>query len=166
VLKIQAFSSVRALRLVKGSRCFDGLYCCWQLFTSDTALHLRRLESSVNNRLKFYRRVYLSQRLSTISVVQSVTTISEHPVDSVVYYVTSNTLVRTWRLRRRSVASRLLGFRVRMSPMSWTSVSCECCVLSGRGLCVRLIPSPEESYRLWCAWVWSWSIENEVAPAH
>jgi hypothetical protein len=31
------------------------------------------------------------------------------------------------------------------------SVCCECCVLSGRGLCDELIPRPEESYRLWCA---------------
>jgi hypothetical protein len=30
------------------------------------------------------------------------------------------------------------------------SVSCECCVLWGRGLCVGLITRPEESYRLWC----------------
>jgi hypothetical protein len=30
------------------------------------------------------------------------------------------------------------------------SVSCECCVLSGRGLCDKLVPRPEESYRLWC----------------
>jgi len=29
-------------------------------------------------------------------------------------------------------------------------VSCECCVLSGRGLCDKLITRPEESYRLWC----------------
>jgi len=29
-------------------------------------------------------------------------------------------------------------------------VSCECCVLSGRGLCDELITRPEESYRLWC----------------
>jgi hypothetical protein len=29
-------------------------------------------------------------------------------------------------------------------------VRCECCVLSGRGLCDRLITRPEESYRLWC----------------
>jgi hypothetical protein len=29
-------------------------------------------------------------------------------------------------------------------------VSCECCVLSGRGLCDEPIPRPEESYRLWC----------------
>jgi hypothetical protein len=29
------------------------------------------------------------------------------------------------------------------------SVSCECCVLSGRGLCVGMITRPEESYRVW-----------------
>jgi hypothetical protein len=30
------------------------------------------------------------------------------------------------------------------------SVSFECCMLSGRGLCVGLIPRPEESHRVWC----------------
>jgi hypothetical protein len=30
------------------------------------------------------------------------------------------------------------------------SVSCECCVMSGRGFCEELFPRPEESYRLWC----------------
>jgi len=30
------------------------------------------------------------------------------------------------------------------------SVCCECCMLSGRGLCDELITRPEESYRLWC----------------
>ena len=30
------------------------------------------------------------------------------------------------------------------------SVCCECCVLSGRGLCDELITRPEEFYRLWC----------------
>jgi hypothetical protein len=30
------------------------------------------------------------------------------------------------------------------------SVSCECCVLSGRGLCDGLVTCPEESYRV-CA---------------
>jgi hypothetical protein len=29
------------------------------------------------------------------------------------------------------------------------SVCCECCVLSGRGLCVGLITRPEDSYRMW-----------------
>ena len=28
-------------------------------------------------------------------------------------------------------------------------VCCECCVLSGTGLCDGLITRPEESYRLW-----------------
>jgi hypothetical protein len=28
-------------------------------------------------------------------------------------------------------------------------VCCECCVLSGRGLCDELTTRPEESYRLW-----------------
>jgi hypothetical protein len=32
---------------------------------------------------------------------------------------------------------------------AWRSVCCEFCVLSGRGLFVRLITRPEESYRLW-----------------
>jgi hypothetical protein len=49
---------------------------------------------------------------------------------------------------------------------AWTSVSCDCCVLSGRGPCGGLITRPEDSYRLWCAWVWSWSLDNEEALAH
>jgi len=45
-------------------------------------------------------------------------------------------------LRRGSAAVRLLGLRVRIPPESWLSVCCECCVLSGRCLCVRLITYP------------------------
>ena len=45
-------------------------------------------------------------------------------------------------------------------------VCCECCVLSGRGLCDKLIT--EESYRLW--WVFVYDLEtnlvNEEALAH
>ena len=69
-------------------------------------------------------------------------------------------------LRRGSAASRLLWFRIRIPPAAWVSVPCECCVLSGRGLCVGLITRPEESYRVWCVWVWSWSLSNEEALAH
>jgi len=50
----------------------------------------------------------------------------------------------------RSAAARLLGLRVRIPPVAWMSVCCECCVLSGSGLCVGLIARSEESYRLWC----------------
>jgi hypothetical protein len=42
---------------------------------------------------------------------------------------------------------------------------CECCVLSGRGLCDELITRPEESYRLWCVVVWSRNLMNEEALA-
>ena len=53
-------------------------------------------------------------------------------------------------LRPRSAAARLLRLWVRIPPEAWMSVCCECCVLSGRGLCDELITRPEESYRLWC----------------
>jgi hypothetical protein len=63
-------------------------------------------------------------------------------------------------LRRGCTAARLLGLWVRIPPGAWMSVCCECCVLSGRGLCDELVPRAEESYRLWCVWVWSWSLEK------
>jgi len=53
-------------------------------------------------------------------------------------------------LRRRSAAARLMRSWVRIPPGAWMFVCCECCVLSGRGLCVELITRPEESYWLWC----------------
>jgi len=62
----------------------------------------------------------------------------------------------------------LLRLRVRIPPGAWMYVSCECCVLSGRGLCEGLIPRTEESYRLWCVWVWSgktithWTFSEKV----
>jgi hypothetical protein len=37
-------------------------------------------------------------------------------------------------LKRRFVAARLLGLRVRTPPGPWMSVCCECFVLSGTGL--------------------------------
>jgi hypothetical protein len=43
------------------------------------------------------------------------------------------------------------------------SLSSECCVLSGKGLWVGLLTRPEESYRVWCDWVWSWSLDNKEA---
>jgi hypothetical protein len=51
-------------------------------------------------------------------------------------------------LRHGSAFTRLLGLRVRFLPGPWVSVSCECCVLSGRVLGVGLITRPEESYRV------------------
>jgi len=49
----------------------------------------------------------------------------------------------------RSAAARLLRLWFRIPVGAWMFVCCECCVLSGRGLCDELITRPEESYRLW-----------------
>jgi len=53
-------------------------------------------------------------------------------------------------LRCGSAAALLLGLRVRIPPEALKSVSCVCCVFSGRNLCDRPITRPEESYRPYC----------------
>ena len=74
-------------------------------------------------------------------------------------------------LRRRFTAARLLRSWVRIQPGAWMSVCCECCVLSGRGLCDELITRPEEPYRLWCVVVCDLEtakilVNEEEAKAH
>ena len=64
------------------------------------------------------------------------------------------------------VVARLLRLWVRIPPGAWMSVCCECCVLSGRGLCNELITRPEESYRLWYVAVCDLeNLKNEEAMA-
>ena len=53
------------------------------------------------------------------------------------------------RSRAQSLAARLLRLWVQIPPGVWIFVCCECCVLSGRGLCDGLIIRSEESYRMW-----------------
>jgi len=53
-------------------------------------------------------------------------------------------------LKRRSAAACLMRLWVRNLPGAWMSVCCECCVLSGRGLCDKLLTRPQGYYRLWC----------------
>ena len=50
------------------------------------------------------------------------------------------------RYKARVCGRSLAGISVRIPPATWMSLSCECCVLSGRGLCFGLITRPEESY--------------------
>jgi len=52
------------------------------------------------------------------------------------------------RSKGGSAAARLLALWVLISMGAWMFVSCECFVLSGRGLCDGLITPPEESYRM------------------
>jgi len=53
-------------------------------------------------------------------------------------------------LGRRFEATLLLRSWVRIPSGALMFICCECCVLSGRGLCDELITLPEESYRVWC----------------
>jgi hypothetical protein len=56
-------------------------------------------------------------------------------------------------LRRRSTAARCFGFRVRNPPKERMSVLLRVlCVV--RSLCDGLTTHPEESYRIWCVWMW------------
>ena len=55
---------------------------------------------------------------------------------------------------------------VRTPPVAWIFISCEICMLSGRGRWDGLIVPSEKSYRVWWVWVWSWSLDNEDTLAH
>jgi len=70
----------------------------------------------------------------------------------------------TGGLRRRSATARPLRLWIRILPGAWMSVCCECCVLSGRGLCGRLITGPEESYRLRCVVVYDVETSRKSRP--
>ena len=67
-------------------------------------------------------------------------------------------------LRRRCAPARLLRSWVRIPPGAWMFVCCECCVLSGIGLCDELITRPEESYRLCCVVVCDLETSRMGAP--
>jgi hypothetical protein len=65
------------------------------------------------------------------------------------YFHITGFLLINWSTKGfKSTAARLLGLWVRILPGAWIFVSCECCVLSGRGLCNGLITHAEESYRV------------------
>jgi hypothetical protein len=55
-------------------------------------------------------------------------------------------------LKAQNGSKEQTGQEKKISPGAWMSVCCECCVLSGRGLCDELVPRPEESYRVWCVY--------------
>jgi hypothetical protein len=75
---------------------------------------------------------------------------TNRPICKYMYLCTHCRSQRPHGLRRGSVTALLLGLWLRIPPGTGMSVSCECCVLSGRGLCDGLITRPEESYRVWC----------------
>ena len=94
---------------------------------------------------------FRTQRIPRSSSIVEVSAIFILTVFSVTSYVFSNVvlLIRTFSricwprgLRRRYAAAPFLGLRVRGPPGEWIYVSCECCVLPGRGLCHVPITRP------------------------
>ena len=58
-------------------------------------------------------------------------------------------LVAAWS--KAWICGRLLVGIVGSNPIGgMDAVFCECCLLSGRGLCVGQVTRPRQSYRLWC----------------
>jgi hypothetical protein len=55
---------------------------------------------------------------------------------------------RSFRCRDVKVSNLVCHYGF-IPPGAWMFFCCDCCVLSGRGLCDELITRPEESYRLW-----------------
>ena len=55
------------------------------------------------------------------------------------------------KLINNSVAALSKGWVCGRSLAGVVGSNCECCVLSGRHLCVGLITRPEKSYQVWCA---------------
>jgi len=67
---------------------------------------------------------------------------------------------------KASVCCRSLVGTAGLSLAGGMYVSCECCMLSNRGLCDGLIIRPEESYRMWCVlsvsvkpWQWGGGLD-------
>ena len=64
----------------------------------------------------------------------------------------------------RPAAARLLRSWVQIPPGAWIFFCCECCVLSGGGLCDELITRPQESYWLCCVVVCDLETSRIGAP--
>jgi len=104
-----------------------------------------------------YHRRYMTLRIDIFVKLNASLSLSLCLVSHKVLLRFGNTLIKCLfremqmkprSLRRRSTAARLLGLRARIPSVTWVSSSCECRVLSGRGLCDELITRPEGSYRV------------------
>jgi hypothetical protein len=58
------------------------------------------------------------------------------------------------------VCSRSLAKTAGSNPAGRKEICWKSCMLSGRGFCFGLITCPEEYYRMWAVWVWSWSLDK------
>jgi hypothetical protein len=76
-----------------------------------------------------------------------------HPYKTQISVVNESTPIPVPARSRAWVCGCSLAAIVGSNPAGGMDVSCKCCMLSGRGLCVGLITLPEESYRVRCVCV-------------
>jgi len=154
--------NVRTLELVVRKRCFQPL--------TDMTVTWGEVTHGSAGVVTWLR---VSKTRFCVLALGLTTNIDEHP--KVIWKIGYDWLCMPFRdgrsqwprgLRCGSAVSGLLGLRVRIPQGAWMSVSCRCCLLSDRGLCVGLITYPEESYRMWSVWVLLWRLDNEEALAH
>jgi len=101
-----------------------------------------------NSPLVLLVRVEQVRKLDNASKQVGSVPLYDYSVHAISWALILNFVFYIWGVR--SAAARLPRSWVRIPPGAWIFVCCECCVLSGRGLCYELITRPEESYRLWC----------------
>jgi hypothetical protein len=135
--------------------CLLCVFLCISKVLQDSLL-LFALLLAVNNHSNFRIILLREQRVETDEEWEQKVSNLETKMNTLLIYLF---FARVWKccrsqwprgLRYGSTAASLLGLWVRIPPEAWMSVSCKCCVLSGRGLCDGLVPRPEESYRVWC----------------
>jgi len=107
---------------------------------------------------------YWNIRVPTLLSLSLKTIISHHQVPTAnmrvctfVWPIPVATLSKVW-VYCRSIAG-IVGSN---TSGVWMSVSCECCVWSGRSLCDGSITRREKSYRVWCVWVSSRNLKQEA----
>ena len=131
------------------------IWLSWWQFTETFVLPsaFRSYQVAFKETNKFYRQskaqllkwVMHTRNLLFKKLIQTITAIPLPPGG-----ITDSDQCRRSRWQRGtacgSAAARLLRMRVRIPPGACMSFSCECCLLSGTGLCDGTIPRPEDSY--------------------
>ena len=95
--------------------------------------------------------MFVVSKFSTLSILSgnSPTPLNSYPLE--VFCLSNNESVPVAVRSKASVCGRSFAGVAGSNPAwAWMSVCCECCVLSGRGLCDELIFHPEESCRVLC----------------
>jgi len=143
-----------------------------QLLRSAACLHTNQSRSYLNHLVSIYmgtsrktREIYLFYKSTILSLGST-----QLPSRWVLGFFPGGLAARAWCTHLHPAAiwikSRiiplhawvcgrlLVGIAVSNPGGCMDVVFCECCVLSGRGLCDGLITQPKETYRVLCVWLW------------